>query len=286
MSGMTETVSITRSGDANFDFVAIHDEVAALLAKQIFFVGGVEKSGTSWFQQLLDRHPEISCDGESHFPDVLYPALKNAVEEYNRQILAPERNPLRNELDQPHPGLDSPTLDYLYATAILCSLRKQIIDDHVRAVGERTPKNAHVFDRIARLFRSARFIHIVRDPRDVGVSCWFHARRAQPAEMRPHMTPVTYFAREYAGIWNEVVGRGIRFGASHPTQYCELRYEDLLAEPILTFARICRFLGVDDSEPTVRRCLEEASFEKLSRGRSRGQQNTESDRKSTRLNSS
>src|SRR5271154_4353460 len=32
----------------------------------MFFVCGCPKSGTTWVQLLLDRHPEISCAGESH----------------------------------------------------------------------------------------------------------------------------------------------------------------------------------------------------------------------------
>ena len=47
-----------------------------LRSKQIFFIGGTAKSGTTWVQLLLDAHPEVSCNGEGHFLDNLKPALK------------------------------------------------------------------------------------------------------------------------------------------------------------------------------------------------------------------
>src|ERR1700722_16518864 len=50
------------------DYEALSAEIAALRRKQLFFIGGAAKSGTTWLQLLLDRHPAISCNGEGHFP--------------------------------------------------------------------------------------------------------------------------------------------------------------------------------------------------------------------------
>ena len=35
--------------------------------KDLFFVLGYQKSGTTWVATLLNAHPEIHCDGEGHF---------------------------------------------------------------------------------------------------------------------------------------------------------------------------------------------------------------------------
>jgi hypothetical protein len=61
-----------------FDFDALHDAVAHVRQKQLFFVGGAPKSGTTWLQLMLNGHPEISCTGEGHFPDRLLPALSRS----------------------------------------------------------------------------------------------------------------------------------------------------------------------------------------------------------------
>ena len=44
------------------------------------------KSGTTWVQLLLDAHPNISCNGEGHFMDVLADHLVNALDRYNEYI--------------------------------------------------------------------------------------------------------------------------------------------------------------------------------------------------------
>ena len=54
--------------------------------------------------------------------------------------------------------------------------------------------------------------------------------------------------------------------------YTEVRYEDLLHKPEKEVRRLLAFLGVDSDEKSVTRCIEAASFEKLSKGRKRGEE--------------
>src|SRR5205085_9996190 len=61
-------------------FERLHAAIAGLRSKQIFFVGGTMKSGTTWLQLLLDAHPQVSCNGEGHFTDSLAPSLKQAFD--------------------------------------------------------------------------------------------------------------------------------------------------------------------------------------------------------------
>src|SRR5215813_7312173 len=61
----------------------LHTAVSALRKKQIFFVGGTVRSGTTWLQLLLHAHPSVSCSGEGHFPDRLWPFLKQTMEQHN-----------------------------------------------------------------------------------------------------------------------------------------------------------------------------------------------------------
>ena len=64
-----------------FDYDSLHLSISELRSKQIFFIGGAIKSGTTWLQLLLDSHPDVSCDGEGHFPDHFAPLLKRALDE-------------------------------------------------------------------------------------------------------------------------------------------------------------------------------------------------------------
>jgi hypothetical protein len=55
-----------------------------------------------------------------------------------------------------------------------------------------------------------------------------------------------------------------------------VRYEDLLERPYREVGRLLGFLGVDARESVVERCVDSASFEKLSRGRERGEEDPSS----------
>jgi hypothetical protein len=55
-------------------------------------------------------------------------------------------------------------------------------------------------------------------------------------------------------------------------RYAEVRYEDLLVQPEREMERLFGFLGADASEGVVRRCVEAASFGRLSQGRKRGEE--------------
>ena len=58
--------------------------------------------------------------------------------------------------------------------------------------------------------------------------------------------------------------------------YTEVRYEDLLEKPEREVRRLLAFLGVDSGGEAARRCVDAASFERLSKGRKRGEENPSS----------
>src|SRR5690606_30898833 len=88
------------------------------------------------------------------------------------------------------------------------------------------------FDRLLWLWPDARFIHLVRDPRDVARSCigmgwagnvWTGVERWVTAEQ----------------LWDRLRHRLTE------ARMLEVRYEDLLAAPDRVLARTCAFVGVD-----------------------------------------
>ncbi len=58
--------------------------------------------------------------------------------------------------------------------------------------------------------------------------------------------------------------------------YTEVRYERLLEDAPAETRRLLRFLGAGAGDGVVRQCVEEASFEKLSGGRRRGDEDSTS----------
>src|SRR5438477_851334 len=158
------------------DYDAVQAAISELRKKQIFFVGGVMKSGTTWLQLLLNAHPQVSCNGEAHFPRGLAPLLQRALDQH-RQLIAEKNKSIFNELPG-YPCLAEDDFQYLLASLIALYLLRQSKDKlTARAVGEKSPKNVLYFDVFDALFPTAKFIHIVRDGRDCAVSGWFHNLR-------------------------------------------------------------------------------------------------------------
>ena len=84
--------------------------------------------------------------------------------------------------------------------------------------------------RLARLFPEARFVHIIRDGRDVVLS--YQSVTWGPAT-----------ATEAAVRWRENVRRGRRDGRRlGPDRYREIRYEELVADPEPLLRSLCEFL--------------------------------------------
>lgn len=253
------------------DFRTTHDRITALSEKQIFFLGGAVKSGTTWLQALLDSHPRVSCTGENHFVDCLFPALRKGLEEYNRILLDPRGN-TAHQLRRAPALFDGDELMYMFGAAILALLLKQTVGKSVSAVGDKTTVNVQAFFMLSRLFSGSKYIHIVRDPRDGAVSGWHHITRLFPDESKSRFPALHDYVKHYADVWMMEVGRGVTFGDAHRDRYLELRYEDLVERPAPTLAKAFGFLGVDHGEDVIRHCLREASFERLSGGRARGQE--------------
>ncbi len=118
-----------------------------------------------------------------------------------------------------------------------------------------------------------RVLVLVRDPRDVVVSFWFHVRhRASPAELArkgipPEARRLDLFTFATDPRWG--VPRVIRFynrwwqelpGFARATR---LRYEDLRADTAAEFTRILAFLGEEHPRERIEAAVAFASFENL-----------------------
>lgn len=256
------------ASSADFSLREFHARIAGALDRQIFFVGGAPKSGTTWLQVLLDCHPQISCGGDGHFIGHLLPCLKSALETQNRIIIGKNESVFR-EL-RGFPTFAEQHLFYLTASAALLLMLDHARGKPVRAIGEKTPDNIEHYWWLLKLVPSAKFVHIVRDPRDCAVSAWFHNRRIEPAWLEENFATIQDFARYYVERWATAVREGIAFGMRNPQRYLEFRYGDLLEESENVFRRMLDFLGVPVEPSVVEAFCAAAAFERMSGGRSRG----------------
>jgi hypothetical protein len=203
------------------------------------FLVGCNRSGTTMLRAMLDSHPQVSVPPEAYF---VIPVLNRAAH-YERgdgfdvdTLLADlQGNPSfrRNWLLSADsidalrtaPPADTPdALARLYASYAAERSKPRYAD--------KTPQHVLHIDLLARSFPTSRFVHLVRDGRDVVPS--LIENRHGPARFPD--------AVEY---WRSRVLAGRRIGgALGPTRYLEIRYDELVAAPEAQLRTLCEFLDL------------------------------------------
>jgi hypothetical protein len=293
----------------NAEILALKRELArvkgdgvAAAETPVFFVVGHQKSGTTWLMRMLDAHAEILCQGEGRFfgaewrqksvrrIDVRRPpsSLYNAVLDAKYLKFWVERSVWSRDgdADEHLKNLTRMAIDYF--------LLGELARTGKRLVGDKSPLLVpETIEEISAIYPDARVVHIIRDGRDAVVSALHHswnfgkkvkndevsakreAYREDPDRMLnsgESLFAANSLAR-MAGEWAARVGRTVEDGpALLGENYTEVRYEDLLSRPEEEVRRLLEFLGAGADDETVRRCVDAASFEKLSRGRERGEE--------------
>lgn len=191
-------------------------------------IGGCGSSGTTLLRHQLNRHPEIFCGPES----TLFLARTTSADELARRF-GFEAGVIR---DWRAASPSKVAFIEAFQAACLSASGK-------RVWAEKTPENVRRFDQIARQFPRARFVHVVRDGRDVACSLR-RARWMKLEKITRGADRGSPEALEACGCyWAERVRLGRRL-AGRPN-YHEVRYEDLVANPQAALRPLLAYLGVD-----------------------------------------
>jgi hypothetical protein len=200
------------------------------------FVCGVTRSGTTLIRLMLDAHPELAIPGETHWVPKLIKAAeraKQSQEDYGDLIIDHKRwgdfhldaDELRERIRQ----VDPPNAaDVIRAFYLLYAER-----EGKTRYGDKTPGYVQEMPRIQRVLPEARFVHIIRDGRDVALS-----------HLRMNWGPETY--AESARLWRNRI-RKARKQAPKIEHYMELQFEHLISDTEGVLRRVCDFveLGFD-----------------------------------------
>jgi hypothetical protein len=188
------------------------------------FLVGAERSGSTLLRLMLDHHPDVAFHHEAEFmvsqmgKDGGWPDL-TAYREWLREDRVFLHS--RFEIDE---SLDYPSLMRSF-------LKQKQQRDCKPVVGATVHYNFH---HLLKLWPQARFIHILRDPRDVARSTvqmgwagnlWCGAEQWLEAET----------------TWDSLVNE------IDESRYIEVRYLDLIQDCVATLVAICRFLGIEYS---------------------------------------
>jgi GT2 family glycosyltransferase len=203
------------------------------------FIIGSPRSGTTVLGQALAEHSALWTSGESY---MLFHLFREAWAEqaFDRSMEVPGPRWLRVEGvgKQEYLAYIGMGLNALY-TSRSGGLRWL---DH-------TPLYTYVADTLADLFPGARFIHLLRDGREVVNSMVRFAGAATDAEIGDFLERTVAWStdmRSACEAWREHVDVATAFCDEHPDRATVVRHEDLVAAPEATCRDIHRFLGITD----------------------------------------
>jgi len=119
---------------------------------------------------------------------------------------------------------------------------------------------------------AAAALYVVRDPRDVAVSLAHHNGTSVGEAIRDLCSEHCLLASETRGLQDHVPQRLLGWSA-HVASWLDqtdlpvhaMRYEDLLADPVASFAAAVDFLGLPATTAAVERAVRNADFAELQR---------------------
>jgi hypothetical protein len=202
-------------------------------------VVGAPRSGTTLLRLMLDSHPELAIPPETGFLSAARrlrgrgDALR---ERFFRTVTAfPPEAPSWADYGIPADDFRSALrrIEPFTASAGFRAFYRLYAARHGKPRwGDKTPVYCLEIGLIRRVLPEARFVHIIRDGRDVALSL-----------RRQWFTPGRDMAT-LAKYWARCVVRARRAGLGR-RDYLEVRFEELVREPGPVLARVCRFLELE-----------------------------------------
>jgi hypothetical protein len=197
------------------------------------FVVGMNRSGTTLLRMMLDAHPKLTIPPETHFvpdlikacrqpgatPETALAAMKSA-REWGDFGFSDEEMLGRLRSKRLKPG------------AAVRTFYEAYMDQQGKSRwGEKTPTYVQRMPLIQGALPEARFVHVIRDGRDVALSVLDRTVRELTAA-------------DVARRWQKKINKA-RADAPRLRHYIEVRYEDLVLDTEPVLRRVCEFIELD-----------------------------------------
>jgi len=219
-----------------------------LCGKQVVFLVGAPRSGTTWLQLLLSRSPFIATAQETDLFNIF---LRPIVTEWDRYRRTGEPASLSEVLAEE----EFRTLLRTVSGFVFAKIAQA--KPSATVVLEKTPNHVNCWQEILDLWPDAHFIHIIRDPRSV-VASLRHAAKSWGPQGWGGSSQVSTISER----WRRDVtdGRQIR---SATYNYQEVTFEELLSDTSNVLMRILTGLGIRLRLDECQRYVDECSIENL-----------------------
>jgi hypothetical protein len=219
------------------------------------FIVGCPRSGTTLLQRIAEAHSQIAMVPE------LFWVTDQVRSKGGLKLKEPVTQEMISKLVMhkrfPQLGIDADEFLELYKSEATYGEFVGLIFDlygrrsHKQFVGNKTPDYVQNIRELHEQWPSARFVHLIRDGRDVCLSImdWKKADRTTgryiPFSEDPVSTTALYWKRKV--MLGQQVGRSLG-----QDLYYELRYESLIANPETQSKKLCDFLQIPYEEKMIR----------------------------------
>jgi hypothetical protein len=222
------------------------------------FVVGCPRSGTTLLRRMLDAHPCLAMmRRETHFIPRIYERRVGLTADGG--VTSALVDELLDDRHFARLGIGREALEGLLAHEEAIPYARfvsRLFDLHGQArgserVGDKTPGYVRHLPTLHALWRETRFVHLIRDGRDVCLSLlgWSKGSRLAGRFSSWSEDPVSTAALWWE--WHVRLGREDG-GALGRRLYRELRYESLVSDPERECLAVCDFLGVPYDDVMLR----------------------------------
>ncbi len=219
-----------------------------LSSKNFLYIIGSPRSGTTMLQILLSQHPQVASTVEQTlFQHYVVPWMETWKTEVHN-------------LEERGWKLGLPIL---WKEEELVEVLNGFLERAYSKILAMKPEATHVLDKhpgyslhvgtIKRFVPQARFIHMIRDGRDVASST---VAAYSKMGFGPSNVP------RAAEKWQRFL-LAARQAAQFPGEYLEVRYEDFLTGGVDAYAKVLDFCGLSYSRDWIKEMLDANSFEKM-----------------------
>jgi hypothetical protein len=216
------------------------------------FVVGVGRSGTTLLRMMLDAHPELAIPPETHFINPFIQAsgrVRFGPKTACRTIVHDERRRW-NDFGLAEEDLLErfEAIERFNTTDALRAFFELYASKHGKPRwGDKTPDYVRKMKKIQKTLPEARFIHVIRDGRDAGLSQKSRVLRRGRKPAPP---------REMARRWRKRILKA-QEDSAEIQHYIEVRYEDLVADTEAVLRRVCEHVELE-YDPAMLRYYERA----------------------------
>lgn len=214
-----------------------------------FFVVGSARSGTTLLQAMVAAHPRVFSIPETHF------FCESAASGRRGRLGMVRKRWARKALEyvlqmtgQENSGIKPPRLSPFlrsYAKRFVWAMDAAAVENGRDIWAEKTPHHIGFLQKIADSVQGARFIHVLRDGRDV-LASQRHAMRQDPEYWSAH----SWSLEDMVQLWND--NTRITLDHAGSPGHLVISYEELILTPEEALRQVAEFMGMDFDDAMLR----------------------------------